>query len=449
MDVTALQRARALIAERTGLRVRPEDQALLARVLTERATALRLADAEQYCRLLAADKDIHGEREALVGLLTAGETFFFRDEGLHALLRSTILPELIARAAATRRLRIWSAGCSSGEEAYSLAILLDELLPDQSGWHILLLGTDINQDAIARARAGRYGDWSFRSASDERRQRHFQRAGNTWTLRAALRDRVTFAAGDLLTDPFPYAPHLRDMDLILCRNTFIYMVPEAIATILGKFTETLSEGGMLITGHGELHAHHLGRLRTRVFAESILYQKVPADFHPAARAMPVAAPPERPATVTRAQVPARPRVAPPPPPPAGEAAATAMQKAWDCANQGRREQAEQACRALIAGDPPRAEPHYLLALLAQEQGDYASAKTLLKKVIYLDASLIAAYLELSDLYEREGDSERAARMRRTALGLLRALPRGDPVRFYGTSTVSDVMRFVERLLVKP
>ncbi|MDD5366099.1 MAG: hypothetical protein PHR30_12225 [Gallionellaceae bacterium] len=451
MEDAVTKLARDLIASRTGLLVREEsDNALLTRLIAERVHALSLSGAEQYCQFLASDQDIRHEQEALVTLLTAGETYFFRDSGQHALLQETILPELLDRRKALRSLRIWCAACSTGEEVYSLAILLDELLADQSRWDILILGTDINHSAIERARIGRYSEWSFRNTTDERRQRFFARQQNTWVLNEAIRNRVTFFPGDLMADAFPAAPYFHDMDLILCRNIFIYMVPQAVSHIADKLTETLTEGGILITGHGELYAHHLGKLRTRVYPESILYQKVSTPYQ-----APAAPPPtEMPRPVAVAQplaAPVLPKVvqAAAPAPAAKsprETAASEMLRAWQCANQGQQEKAEKICRELVAKDPLFADPHYLLALLAQERGDFETEKASIKKVIYLDSSFIAAYLDLGDLYIREGDAARARKMRITARDLLKGLPGDSQVRYYGAGTVNTVLQFVERLL---
>lgn len=421
--------------------VREQDDALLRKVVAERVRALNLSGAEQYCQLLGLDADIRRERKELTSLLTTGETYFFRDCGQHALLQDRILPELLERRKAERALRIWCAACSSGEEAYSLAILLDELMADQSQWNILILGTDINHSAIEKARQGIYTEWSFRGMSGERRQHYFHPHKNTWVLDDAIRNRVTFRPCDLMADGFPdYA----GMDLILCRNAFIYMVPHVVSRIADKFTETLAEGGILITGHGELYAHHLGKLRARVFPESIVYQKVSAPFFlpaPAPRAEIQHVAPEKPATVlptiqkTNAAA-----------DPAKKTTVSEMQQAWQYANQGHRGRAAKSCGEMVAKHPLVAEPHYLLALLAQERGDFAEAKELLKKVIYLDHSFIAAYLDLGDLYAREGDDARARKMRATARDLLKVLPDDDPVKLYGASTVNSVLLYVEQLL---
>lgn len=455
MEEPLLNRARNLIADRTGLLVRELDEGLLARVVAERVSSLKLSSVEQYCQLLASDADLRHEREALAAPLTTGETYFFRDSGQQALLQNGILPELIERRKTGRALRIWSAACSTGEEAYSLAILLDELMAEPRQWNILILGTDINRHAIEKARRGVYTKWSFRGMSDERRQRYFHRHKDVWTLDERIRGCVRFQEADLLSDEsYGYAGELHDMDLILCRNTFIYMTPKVVSRIVDKLTETLVDGGILVTGHGELYAHHLGQLRTRVFPESIVYQKVLSPYVPSPPVSnveaPCSAPKKRTATVSAIR---KARASAPVSIPQTTAVAAVqkkgaqeMERAWRYANQGQWAMATKACGEMIARDSLFADPHYLMALLAQERGDAAVAKSLLKKVIYLDPSFIAAYLDLGDLYAREGDDARAVRMRSVAHALLQKMPAGEVVRQYGPSTVDSILCYVEHLL---
>ncbi len=455
MEEALLKSIRELIASRIGMLVREQDVDLLRKVVAERMRVLHFSSAEQYMELLSSFADIRSEREELAILLTTGETYFFRDSGQHALLKDRLLPELLERRNLDRSLRIWSAACSSGEEAYSLAILLDELMPEQSQWDILILGTDINRHAIDKARRAAYTEWSFRGMSDERRKRYFHHHKDSWSLDDSIRSRVTFRTSDLVADPFPdQAAGLHDMDLILCRNTFIYMAPHIVSRIADKFGETLADGGMLITGHGELYAHHLGKLRTRVFPESIIYHKTSAPFFAQTQVPPIA---PRMAELVRAWPAARLTAVPKPAPVAPVArprfapaekqqAVTEMQQAWQYANQGQRDLAAKYCVEMITKNPLNAEPHYLLALLAQERAEAAEAKGMLKKVIYLDPSFIAAYLDLGDLYAQENDETRATKMRSTARDLLRALPGNDLVRFYGESTANALLQYVEHLL---
>jgi len=200
------------------------------------------------------------------------ETYFFRDHGQFDLLRLRLLPELIERRRDTKILRLWSAGCSSGEETYSLAMLLDMLLPERDGWDILILGSDIDETALAKARRAHYGQWSFRMAPTALKHRYFRRTGDEWSLDERIRNMVTFRAGDLIGDSRAEA-QLQDMDLILCRNVFIYFGVAAVAAVADKLAAALNEGGYLMTAHTELIGHRVPNLHSRLFVEGVVYQR--------------------------------------------------------------------------------------------------------------------------------------------------------------------------------
>jgi chemotaxis protein methyltransferase CheR len=146
-----------LIASHTGLQIRAEETDKLRHTIQSRMADQQLIDLQTYYQLLASDTTAgRREWEELVLPLTIGESYFFRDSGQFSLLRQRVIPELIERNSATRSLRIWSAGCSTGEEPYSLAILVHELLPTRSHWNIVIVGTDVNKRALAAAQRGIY-----------------------------------------------------------------------------------------------------------------------------------------------------------------------------------------------------------------------------------------------------------------------------------------------------
>ena len=452
-----------LVRREVGLRVRAEDLKALADWTGKRLRALPLPGIDRFRELLGEDSPAGRlERELLTVRFTTGESYFLRDEGQFALLANRILPELIECRAAQRTLRLWSAGCSTGEEAYSLGMLLDELGPRVAGWNILILGTDINAKALEKARRGVYGDWSFRALDAERKQRYFRPHGDQWRIDARLRDRVTFRRGDLIRDRFPDAEAgLNDFDLILCRNVFIYLDAHAVGRITAKFAAALADGGYLVTAHSELFGHDTAPLRVRIFAQSAVFQRTaqPAAETGLGEALGQA--------LGKAQVPAAPALRPPlgiepqaarieqraipalsPAAPA-KGCDVLMQTAWRYADRGMPGEAEQDCRnaiAIAAFDP---RPYYLLAQLAQERGDPAQAKSLLKKVIYLDPSFIAAYLELGALHAQAGDNELSRRTYESACKALRKLPAQTLVAPYSESTAAAILASVERLLGRP
>ncbi len=359
-----------------------------------------------------------------------GETYFFRDHGQFDLLRLRLLPELIERRRGVKTLRLWSAGCASGEEAYSLAMLVDMLIPQRDGWDILVLGGDIDPAALAKARRGHYGPWSFRMAPPALQQRYFRRQGEEWVLDERIRRMVTFSAVDLIGTPFP-GGEFRDMDLILCRNVFIYFGPDAVRAVADKLAASLSEGGYLMTGHTELIGQSMRNMRSRLFAEGVVYQRraaTLAEMPPFGRVapFPVVLP------VVMVSTP----VAPLPvyePAPAVLCADDLLAAARQFADRGEYAGAEQACRRALAVAPLAAAPHFLLAQLAQLGGDFERAGQLLEKTLYLDSRCVAAHLELAALCERAENLPRAQTLRRAALDIVRTLPGDAVIEPYETS----------------
>ena len=446
----------ALASEAAGLRVNDQDAARHAAWLQERLDELGVSGPGDYARLLVTqDAAGRSERERLSRQLTTGETYFFRDPGQFELLAQRILPELLARRADTRRLRIWSAGCASGEEAYSLAILIGELVPDDGAWDIRILGTDINSAALRHARDGLYGEWSFRALHGPRKAAHFRAEGRRWRISQALRDRVRFEQLDLVRDDWTYpALEFAGVDLILCRNVFIYMTAEATARVSARLSAALAEGGYLVTGHGELLGHHTPGLHPKIHSQAVVLHKTAAESAvpvwqgaatpnlAAARSatrLPKVSPQTRPRAKTDA---ARPVPAPTP----AARAQRLLREAWRHADQGQTRAAENACRLAIAAAPLDPWPYYLLAQLAQERGDAGEARTQLNKVIYLDPNCIAAYLELGTLFDSRQGADRTRPLLETARRLLAALPPQAQVPPYEQSTAADVLAYVERLL---
>ena len=357
----------------------------------------------------------------------SGETYFFRDQGQTDLLRLRLLPELIKRRCDAGTLRLWSAGCASGEEAYSLAMLVDMLLPQRDGWKIFILGSDINPAALAKARAGRYGPWSFRLTPPTLQQGYFRRTGDEWELSERIRRMVRFHTGDLIGEPFPDG-ELRDMDLILCRNVFIYFSAEAVSTVAQKLAATLREGGYLMTGHTELMGHHVRNLQSRLFVEGVVYRRT-APGVPLTAAVAPAVPPAARIAHPPAAAPRAPGVAPAATPNSDDLLATAQ----ELADRGEYASAMETCRQALIADPLAPRPHFLLAQLAQLNGEFERAGELLDKTLYLAPGCVAAYLELAALCERADKLPRAQSLRRAALDIVRALPGATVVEPYETT----------------
>ncbi len=283
-------RFRELVLERSGLYF-PEKKRIDLESGLFKALASRLNgnhNLDQYYQLLRDKSNSVGraEMERLINFLTVGETYFFRDEGQFNALTTKVLPALLARKRAAAaaigpniqpQLRLWSAGCATGEEAYSLAIILKELLPDIDQWHILILATDINQDSLVRAREALYSDWSFREARAKAVQAqyfNFDPATKRYALRDDIRQMVTFAPLNLVEDEYP-ATHnnTASMDMILCRNVTIYFTEEDTRRVVQRFYEALVQEGWLVVGHSEPSPTIYWTFQPRTWSNALLYQK--------------------------------------------------------------------------------------------------------------------------------------------------------------------------------
>jgi len=274
-----LDRLKAAIAERFGIYIRSQDDAPFSKKIHGRVQTLKLSTYESYCDLLTSATDMsQSEWRELIHQVTIAETYFMRDKGHIYLLQSNILPELVKAQQANKSLRIWSAGCSTGEEAYSIAILLQEIIPDIQNWRLQIIGSDLNPEVVQKARQAVYSEWSLRSLTDKQKSLYFTRQGTLWRLNENLRKMVTFYSNNLIDDDFGRtSTDFHNFDLILCRNVFIYFEPQAIKKVLRRFHAALKNNCYLITGHMELHGQRLQGLKVNVFPDAVVYQKDPTN----------------------------------------------------------------------------------------------------------------------------------------------------------------------------
>ncbi|HDD24981.1 MAG TPA: tetratricopeptide repeat protein [Chloroflexi bacterium] len=264
-----------LIQERYGLHFPENRRADLERGVRQAFAASTCTDMNEYYRLLLNSDNSAVHLVRLANALTISETHFFRDAGQIDALYYHVLPQIIKRRRELRTLRIWSAGCASGEEPYSIAMLLRELLPDVDEWTITILGTDVNTEALNRARKAIYSEWAFREErAKEWRKRYFRRQGNRYELIEDVKRMVTFDQLNLVEDVYPsYESNTTLMDVILCRNVMIYFTEPISRQIVEHFYDCLTQGGWLVVGHAEHSLSIYRQFRTHNFTNAILYQR--------------------------------------------------------------------------------------------------------------------------------------------------------------------------------
>ncbi len=260
----------ALVSDRLGFTVADMEYQRLKKTIDHELENSELNCAADYRALLENHQIDSSVWQKIITTLANTESYFFREWGQFELLRSHILPELIQRRSPEKRLALWSAGCATGEEAYSLAILLTELIPDIETWQITIFGTDINTEALAIAAQGEYGQWSLRSQSNTVQKHCVPTDTGRQQIKSELRNLVKFVPLNLLDAHWP--DFLQNIDVILCRHVFLHLEKSAIAKVLSHFKQALNPDGYLLTGHSELYGIPLKHFRADIFVGSVVYQ---------------------------------------------------------------------------------------------------------------------------------------------------------------------------------
>ena len=234
-----------LLGRRSGLSLSLDRMALTERRL---APVMRRFDFKDMADLMG---ELRLGREALAEAvteaMTVNESSFFRDPALFETLRQSVLPRLVAARAQGKRLRIWSAACAAGQEAYSIAILLSQMGLTREGWNIDLVATDLSGEAIQRAEAGRYTGHEIERGLDAHAMRYFRRDRSEWLVDAALRRMVSFRRFNLL-DSFGW---LDEIDLVFCRNVLMYFDPATRGDVLARMADCMAPDGVLLLGDNE------------------------------------------------------------------------------------------------------------------------------------------------------------------------------------------------------
>ena len=427
------------LTRRAGLSFRGWRRADLQARLGQAMEAAGSTGAADYRKLLAVDRQAF---DRLVAAVTVGETYFFREPAQLELLRRELLPDLRCRRASGHVLQLWSAGCSTGEEAYSLAILLDE---QGLAARYRVLATDISAAALRVAAAGVYRPWSLRGLSEERRRAWFRPTPAGFRILERYASPVTFRALNLL-DPVPPADDgVEGVDVIFCRNVLIYLTPEAVGEVGRRLAAALAPDGWLVTSSSDPSLEHVEGLERAPTSAAPVYRRrarVPeAPAPPSASVLgPTAAGGPRGEEQERVDEPL-------------QAARRALEQAdyqraallarglledgagaeahsllvRALANPGRLSDALEASESAVALFPLDAELRYLHSLVLLEAERPAEAARAASAAIYLQADLAVAHLALARAEQRRGDTDAARRSARNARALLRSMPEDEPV----------------------
>lgn len=372
----------------------------------------------EYYDALMNDADAI-EMERLINTVTVSESHFFRDVRQFDVLSAHVLPELIERRRAGRHLRIWSAGCAGGEEPYSLAIMLRAQLPDVDVWDITLLASDVNTDALARARRGVYSDWAFREAHARRWcAPYFDSQAGRYVLHPEVQNMVTYAHVNVATFELRSETiDLTEMDLILCRNVMIYLHDQTIQRLIDRLYDALADGGWLLVGQAEPSLSSFRRFETHTDPRAILYRRPmvhtshdrrnaddkrnegvvsQSDAFEQVRGLLKSGHAQEAYDVLMRWSAGR----------TGDAALqTLLGRVYAALEQWP--EAERACRRALQVDKLALEAYFILAQALERQDKFSEALDMLKKVIFIDRQHILGHWHLANLYYRQGNMMQA------------------------------------------
>jgi chemotaxis protein methyltransferase CheR len=474
-----IERFRGLVAERLGLYFDDGKLDLLAEVLRQRMEVTGCHQFSAYQNRISSFAWERNEIGALAEKLTVGETYFFRYAEHFQAFADVVLPSRIHARGGDRRLRILSAGCASGEEPYSLAILIRERFPELASWDIEILGFDVNSSVVGKAKRARYSPWSLRETPENMQLKYFHGAGREFELDKAIRSAVTFEERNLAEDD-PLFWQRDSFDAVFCRNVTMYFTIEVARSVVARIAQSLAPGGFFFLGHAETlraisHEFHL-----RHTHETFYYQRREAHEKESAMALPpgtaeysssrrpiaellepndswfsaIRRASERIANLTQGKnilavsAPAS-KISP---------ASNSRPAAWDrtvaiellrrekfseamellrhlpaeseadpdtqlliavlLTNGGNLPEAEKVCRHVLKLDELNAGAHYLMALCREHAGDQVGAMQHDRTAAYLDSAFAMPHLHLGLVAKRSADVETARRELGRALPLL-------------------------------
>ncbi|MFA6457405.1 MAG: CheR family methyltransferase [Bacteroidota bacterium] len=456
-----LLRVREFIADTLGLQYPEERWNELERAITAAALEFGYTDVQRFVQHIVSTPLKKVEIDALTAHLMVHETYFWREPAAFAALEQYILPELISSRQKEKRIRIWSAGCSTGEEPYSLAMALHRAIPEPDVWNITLLATDISPQMVHRAEAGLYGERSFRSSPEWLKEKYFTLKGqDTYEIVPEIKRMVSFQYLNLVENIYPSM--LNDtnaMDIIYCRNVLMYFTENRRSQVVRGLFNSLLPGGYLVVSANELSLQSLSQFDAVNYPEMVLYQKqlkmqkIPTHVQ-AAIFDPLLIENMWPLDPVHSG-----KVVFPQHQKSGNGTLSAIQSMekkdsrYDkavasyvqgnypevisqlhpgeitpdermlliraYANQGLLEKALHACNIAIEADRLNPRLQYLYATLLQEDQQLKEAMSVLKRAIYLDPNFVLAYYSLGKIYQRLGNRKSATKCTENVLSILK------------------------------
>jgi chemotaxis protein methyltransferase CheR len=459
-----------LFSARTGITILEERHPYIEAGIRRAMARAHVGEIATYRAMVSAEAEALDD---VIRELAIGETYFFREPGHFAFVRRAVLPDVLRRRGERHVLRAWSAGCSTGEEPYSLAMTLEA---ERLGDRARILATDVSRRALELAQEGVYRPWSLRGDGAAEARPWLRRDGVHYRLDERIKERVSFRVLSLVDDDYPSPQSgVWGMDLVFCRNVLIYFSRATVAEVARRLCDSLADGGWLITGPSDPPLTSHAPLEAVVAPEGVFYRRK-AEIVSIGTPAPRSSPEREAATSSRASAPPSrtsedraPRAQSTTPPegrrarfmrasehpraPDAEALIAEAEAAiaagdyrraadltWDptlgctvaavhvraLSNLDTTE-AERACASASATFPLCVELRHLHASLLLSLGSVAQAEQACRRALYLDRSLAVLHALLGTILKQQGDLEGARRSFRNAYRIAAAMPPDAPL----------------------
>ncbi|NQU95186.1 MAG: hypothetical protein HQ549_03010 [Candidatus Omnitrophica bacterium] len=477
---------KTFVANRGGLYFKDHDLKNLESAISARMKSRGMHSFPGYYAYLTTAEEKEDEFRELLNLLTINHTYFFRNEPQFKALREKVLPNVIekkrqeASASGEEKpaLRIWSAGCATGQEPYSIAMIVRDLIEDIDDWDVQILATDASENALQNARKGTYSQNSVKHVDETRLARYFTKEGNTerdtkYRIQENIRRMINFAFFNLMEESFPTG-----FDIIFCRNVVIYFEFETTVKVMNKLYSGLLDGGYMFIGYSETLQFMQDRLQMISWEDAIYYHKAKgkapvytefAEPLPAKEEIDLDKVLEE---ISKAEATANLEAETKKAPPTQKIENMLIQiikamhlKQYDKAlslieeassvddkvvdphylaaeifiNQGKRGEAKTRLSTALKLDSLFAPAHYLYGCIYVEESDLDNAKKSLKKALFIDKNFLLAHFYLAQVFKTEGRTKDAIREYRNSLKLLSGAAPGDIIAYSGGFNAATFM----------
>ncbi len=436
------ERLKDFFMKKTGIVVNAQQLDVVYKNINQRVQKRGFNNIDDYVNALDSNTQYADELKELIAQITINESYFFRDEEQMSFLEEVFFPQLIKKRRESQRkvLRIWSAGCSCGQEIYSIALILDKLIDDYDQWTIHLLGTDINTNVIAQGVSGKYTPWVLRNVKKTMLEKYFEGHGNDFILSEKIRKRVKLIYHNLSNDDYPSALNgTSSLDIIICRNVLLYIDKELSKKVLERFSQCLSSDGILLLGVVDIVGHDDKIFDRKKHNGVAYYQKASIMVNPPVVSLPISKKETTKKVISKHKddfpkkvhdllkeekwedLIALPNDYKPSTP---EHVNLALNKALAFANIGRLDDAMNECNYIQKQDDLNAENYLIQALILKEKNNYEEAEKKIKQAIFLNKDFVDAYYCLGILYFRQNKIKKGLKEMKTAIRKIDQYPEG-------------------------